>query len=263
MQTTEVVSQQPRIARLPGAQPEIEELRSPTGPPPGKGSRRNRTRKWLAAIGAVVVLSAAAVAYYYYFAGSQHPVYLTAPVDRGDIDATITATGNCNAVVTVQVGSQVSGNIIALYADFNTKVKQDQLVARIDPAMFQARVDQAKANLDSAKAAVVTARADVDEVGIRYRQRAGQRRQPEGQRGARAKRGDGRQGEERSAGRSWSRRGIIAQEDADTAQATYDQAVASVDAANAARDSAAIRGGIGQSAERSGADAAGCGRGAR
>ena len=65
-------------------------------------------------------------------------------VDRGDIDSTVTTTGNLNAVITVQVGSQVSGNIIALYADFNTKVKKGQLVAEIDPAPFKASVDQAR-----------------------------------------------------------------------------------------------------------------------
>src|SRR5713101_8457724 len=76
-----------------------------------------------------------AIACVFYFRGSSKPVYLTATIDRGDIEAAITATGTVNAVKTVQVGSQVSGNILALYADFNTKVKQGQLVARIDPAI--------------------------------------------------------------------------------------------------------------------------------
>jgi HlyD family secretion protein len=69
--------------------------------------------------------------------------------------------GNLNEVITVQVGSQVSGNIIALYADFNTKVKKGQLVAEIDPAPFKASVDQAYATLNAATAAVVTAEATV------------------------------------------------------------------------------------------------------
>src|SRR5436190_24012354 len=55
--------------------------------------------------------------------------YRTIPAARGNMDATISATGNPNAVVTVQVGSQVSGNIMALYADFNSKVKAGQLIA--------------------------------------------------------------------------------------------------------------------------------------
>ena len=65
--------------------------------------------------------------------------YRTAAVDRGNIAYTISATGSPNAVVTVQVGTQVSGNILALYADFNSTVKKDQLVARIDPQVFQAK----------------------------------------------------------------------------------------------------------------------------
>jgi HlyD family secretion protein len=64
--------------------------------------------------------------------------YRTAPVDHGDINVAVSATGNPNAVVTVQVGTQVSGIIQALYADFNTKVTKEELIARIDPAPFQA-----------------------------------------------------------------------------------------------------------------------------
>ena len=66
--------------------------------------------------------------------------YQTVAVERGSILSSISATGNANAVVTVLVGSQVSGNIKALYADFNSKVTKDQLIAEIDPQAFQARV---------------------------------------------------------------------------------------------------------------------------
>ena len=93
--------------------------------------------KWLALIALVLVIAGALA--FFYVRRESKPQYATAMVDRGDIESAITATGNCNAVVTVQVGSQVSGNIIALYADFNTKVKQGQLVARIDPAIFKAQ----------------------------------------------------------------------------------------------------------------------------
>src|SRR5262245_42120174 len=85
--------------------------------------------------------------------------YRTAPVEHGDINVTVSATGNPNAVVTVQVGSQVSGTILALFADFNTRVSKSQLIARIDPAPFQAKVDQAQANLDAAQASVANALA--------------------------------------------------------------------------------------------------------
>src|SRR5436309_13954075 len=86
--------------------------------------------------------------------------YRTAAMERGEVDYAISATGSPNAVVTVQVGSQVSGNIMALYADFNSKVAKGQLIARIDPAPFQAKVDQARANVDAVQANVVNAQAN-------------------------------------------------------------------------------------------------------
>jgi HlyD family secretion protein len=84
-------------------------------------------------------------------------------VQHGDVNVAISATGNPNAVVTVQVGSQVSGTILALLADFNTRVTKGQLIARIDPAPFQAKVDQAQANLDAARASVANAQAVVQQ----------------------------------------------------------------------------------------------------
>jgi HlyD family secretion protein len=89
--------------------------------------------------------------------------YRTATVGRGDVEVTVSATGNPNAVVTVQVGSQVSGNIQALFADFNTKVSKGQLIARIDPAPFQSKVNQAQATLDAARAAVGNSQAVVEQ----------------------------------------------------------------------------------------------------
>ena len=69
------------------------------------------------------------------------------PVTRGDIVDTVGATGTLQAVTTVQVGSQVSGNISWLGADFNSIVKKGQVIARLDPSLFQAQVEQARANL--------------------------------------------------------------------------------------------------------------------
>jgi len=89
--------------------------------------------------------------------------YRTTKVEHGDINVTISATGNPNAVVTVQVGSQVSGNILALFADFNTKVIKGELIAQIDPAPFQTKVKQAQANLDAARAAVASSQAVVQQ----------------------------------------------------------------------------------------------------
>jgi HlyD family secretion protein len=97
------------------------------------------------------------------FRGGSSVQYRTAPVDRGDIRVAISATGNPNAVVTVQVGSQVSGIVVALYADFNTKVTKGQLIARIDPAPFQAKVDQAQANLDASRSAVANSQAVIQQ----------------------------------------------------------------------------------------------------
>src|SRR5881394_1082465 len=84
--------------------------------------------------------------------------YQTATVSRGQITQLVTATGTLNPVVTVQVGSQVSGNIAKLFADFNSQVKAGQVVAQIDPAIFQATVTQAEGDLASAKAALELAK---------------------------------------------------------------------------------------------------------
>ena len=73
--------------------------------------------------------------------GSKNPQYRTEKVDRGDITMTVTATGTLSAVTTVAVGSQVSGVIARLYADFNSLVKKGQLLAEIDPTPFQAQVE--------------------------------------------------------------------------------------------------------------------------
>jgi HlyD family secretion protein len=84
--------------------------------------------------------------------------YQTATVTRGPIIQAVTATGTLNPVVNVQVGSQVSGNISKLFVDFNSQVKAGQVVAQIDPALFQATVTQAEGDLASAQAALELAR---------------------------------------------------------------------------------------------------------
>src|ERR1700730_7910969 len=92
----------------------------------------------------------------FYFFGNQTSAatYLTARVDRGNLRNTVTATGTLQAVTTVQVGSQASGTISALYADFNSVVKKGQVVAQLDPAVSKAQVDQARANLQQATASL-------------------------------------------------------------------------------------------------------------
>src|SRR6266699_1162112 len=86
--------------------------------------------------------------------------YQTATVTRGPITQAVTATGTLNPVVNVQVGSQVSGNVAKLFADFNSQVKAGQVVAQIDPALFQATVTQAEGDLASAQAALELAKVN-------------------------------------------------------------------------------------------------------
>src|SRR5574341_407903 len=75
------------------------------------------------------------------------PAYRTELVTRGDIQATVTATGTVNAVTTVLVGTQVSGTIKSIFVDFNSPVKKGQVIAQIDPRTFEAQVEQARANV--------------------------------------------------------------------------------------------------------------------
>src|SRR6266508_4967432 len=84
---------------------------------------------------------------------------MTAKVERGNLRNTVTATGTLQAVTTIQVGSQASGTIAALYADFNSIVKQGQVIAQLDPAVSKAQVDQSRANLEQARASLQQARA--------------------------------------------------------------------------------------------------------
>src|SRR4029079_16692229 len=84
--------------------------------------------------------------------------YQTANVTRGPITQAVTATGTLNPVVNVQVGSQVSGNIAKLFVDFNSEVKAGQVVAQIDPALFQAAVTQAEGDLANAQATLELAK---------------------------------------------------------------------------------------------------------
>src|SRR5437016_6841435 len=86
--------------------------------------------------------------------------YQTAIVTRGAITQAVTATGTLNPVVNVQVGSQVSGNIAKLFVDFNSQVKAGQVVAQIDPALFQATVTQAEGDLANAQAALELAKVN-------------------------------------------------------------------------------------------------------
>jgi len=107
-------------------------------------------------------MAAVVLAGFYFWADdSSTPQYLSARVERGNLRNTVTATGALQAVTTVQVGSQASGTISALYADFNSVVKKGQVVAQLDPAVAKAQVDQARANLEQARASLAQSRAAV------------------------------------------------------------------------------------------------------
>jgi len=112
---------------------------------------------------ALVLAVAALAAGGWYWYGSRNGEaevrYRVAKVERGPLAAVVVASGTLNATTTVQVGSQISGQVKEIFADFNTPVKKDQVIARIDPSTFELRVNQARADLDSAEGAVAVARA--------------------------------------------------------------------------------------------------------
>ncbi|HEY6009521.1 MAG TPA: efflux RND transporter periplasmic adaptor subunit [Geobacteraceae bacterium] len=153
-------------------------------------------------VAAVIVIALAAIAGLVIPRKPPLSDYRTVKVERGEIVSSVSATGTLTAVVTVQVGTQVSGTISKLFVDFNSKVKKGQVIAQIDPALFIAKVEEtrgiylnAQANLEKAKADLVDAKRTLE----RNRQLVGD--------------------------------GIIAQSDFDTAETRYQQAVAAVKAA--------------------------------
>jgi HlyD family secretion protein len=135
--------------------------------------------------------------------------YTFGTIDRGDVVEVVGATGTLEAVTTVQIGSQVSGTIQSLSADFNSTVKKGQVIARLDPSILQARLGQAEANLLSARANVDRAKASVE---------------------------DTRQKFERA--RELAAQKLIAETELETAKANYDGAVASLKANQAAESQA-------------------------
>jgi len=96
------------------------------------------------------------------FESVKAPQYFTEQVQKGDIQNVVQATGTINAVTTVQVGSEVSGTIQRLFADFNSHVKKDQVIAQIEPSLFQGAVLQAKADLGDSRANLSVAKANLN-----------------------------------------------------------------------------------------------------
>lgn len=125
----------------------------------GKDMKLRLSNNWIALI--LVGITAFSVLAWYLFWSDSAKVeeLMTGKVTVGDIRNIVSATGTLQAVTTVQVGSQVSGTIQALYADFNTEVKKGQIIAQLDPTIIQAQVRQARANLEMARADYTDAKA--------------------------------------------------------------------------------------------------------
>jgi len=153
---------------------------------------------------AVLLLAFLGAGVYFYFKPSPKPQFKTLRVERGSIVSTVSATGTLNAVVTVQVGTQVSGTLSKLYVDFNSPVKKGQPIAQIDPALFSSAVEQARGNALNAAANLGKARVTL----------------------ADAKRTLGRN-------KQLLEQGIVSQSDLDAAQTAYDSALTGISSADA------------------------------
>lgn len=161
-------------------------------------------RKKTVIIALAIICSAAILSGIFFWNKGNGINYRTEKVTRGDVQAGITATGTVNAVTTVLVGTQVSGTLKEIHVDFNSLVKKGQLLALIDPATFEAQLDQAKANLFSAKANVEKSKAALLDA-----QRTFERNK-----------------------QLWAKN-LIARSDLDTAETNYDSAKAQLAAAEA------------------------------
>ena len=184
----------------------------------------NKRKKYL--IGMVIIILILAGGFFLRQLNSQNgsnQKFRLAKVERGEINLVVTATGTINPVINVLVGSQVSGTIKALYADFNSQVKEGQVIAQIDPAIFEAQVEQGRASVLNAQANLLNAQANLEnakanltkaDVAVLDAKRTLDRNQP------------------------LLEKKIIAQATLDTAQTNYDTAVAQTDVAKAQVESA-------------------------
>ncbi len=172
----------------------------------------NRTKKYLIAIGIIlIILVGGFLIYRLTGKNGSNQKFRLVKVERGEVNMVVTATGTINPVINVLVGSQVSGTIKALYADYNSQVKEGQVIAQIDPAIFEAQVEQGRANVLNAQANLLNAQANLvkAEVSVLDVKRNLDRNKP------------------------LLERQVIAQATLDTAQANYDTAVAQKEVARA------------------------------
>ncbi|WP_420476044.1 efflux RND transporter periplasmic adaptor subunit [Noviherbaspirillum sp. ST9] len=121
----------------------------------------NLSRKWWAWLAAVAILVAGGLGIWSWQQKNNAPEYKTGKVEKGAITASVSASGTLSPVVQVQVGSQVSGQLRDVLVDFNSEVKQGQLIAHIDPQTFETRVQQAQADVDASRAQVMTQQANI------------------------------------------------------------------------------------------------------
>lgn len=143
----------------PASRPRADQ--QPSSPPPGSSGTpippwANRSRILIAA--AVIVVLAGLAWYFFHSSGAGPTSYRYGAVERGDVSQTVSSTGALSAVKTVQVGTQVSGKVVALFVDFNDRVTQGQLLARIDPTLQEQAVTDAQAQLTRAQAQLAQAR---------------------------------------------------------------------------------------------------------
>ena len=189
-------------------------------------------KRLLSLLVAGLLVGGAVWAYLYTQSRGSAPKYRLARVERGPLTAAVSATGNLNAVITVQVGSQVSGQIKELLVDFNSVVRKSQVVARIDPEIFQAKVNQARAELDAARASVLNqeaqverARADVENARAALAEARAQTAK------AQVAVLDAQRDRERKS--ELFARQLIAKSDMDTAQAAHDSSIAQLESVRA------------------------------
>jgi HlyD family secretion protein len=192
---------------------------------------------WMSLVLVLVLGGVAAGGYLYYEGQQQPPRYLMATVERGAIATTVNATGVVNAVTTVQVGSQVSGTIQKLFVDFNSPVQEGDIIAQIDPALLSTKVAQARANVASARAAVQVAQATTinAKAAVETAQANAESARANVEK-AKVALADARRILDRN--KEMSRKSLIAQNELDTAQMTYDGAVAQLKVSEAQLEAA-------------------------
>src|SRR5438093_3796362 len=111
-------------------------------------------KRALIAVSLIGIAAAASIGYLLNRAPNVGSAYRLVPIQRGNVESVVTSTGTLGAVSTVQVGTQVSGQISALYVDFNAHVRKGQLIAKLDPTLLQQAVEQAQADVQKADAGV-------------------------------------------------------------------------------------------------------------